>query len=76
MFLPPTFSHVWITLLPYQNHIGNFLGIIVTITNSRPSLEKKRIFILSPTGTYLSLLETLSALASTKQTLFNMMVRW
>lgn len=44
MFLPPTFSHVWITLLPYQNHIGNFLGIIVTITNSRPSLEKKKDF--------------------------------
>lgn len=44
MFLPPIFSHVWITLLPYQNHIGNFLGIILTIIYSRPSPEKEKDF--------------------------------
>lgn len=36
-----TISHVCITLLPHKNHIGNFLGIILTITYSRTRLGGK-----------------------------------
>ena len=33
-----TISHVDITLLLHENHIGSFLGIILTVTYSRTNL--------------------------------------